>query len=36
MRMVFYPAVIGWTLFGVWMMSLRVRLRKIEEKIHNA
>lgn len=30
MRMVFYPAVIGWTLLGVWMMSLRVRYRKLE------
>ena len=30
MRMVFYPAVIGWTLLGVWMMSLRVRIKKIE------
>ncbi len=30
MRMVFYPAVIGWTLLGTWMMSLRVRIRKIE------
>lgn len=32
MRMVFYPAVIGWTLLGVWMMSLRVRIRKLESK----
>jgi heme exporter protein C len=30
MRMVFYPAVIGWTLLGVWMVNLRIRLRKIE------
>jgi len=29
MRMVFYPAIIGWTLLGVWMMSLRVRLEKL-------
>lgn len=27
LRMVFYPAVIGWTLLGVWLASLRVRLR---------
>jgi heme exporter protein C len=32
MRLVFYPAVIGWTLIGVWMLSLRVRLKKIENK----
>lgn len=30
MRMVFYPAVIGWTLLGTWMMSLRIRIRNIE------
>lgn len=33
MRKVFYPAVIGWTLIGVWMMTLRIRMRKIEQKI---
>ncbi len=26
LRMVFYPAVIGWTLLGVWLASLRIRL----------
>lgn len=30
MRMVFYPAVIGWTLFGGWMASLFYRLRRVE------
>ena len=30
MRMVFYPAVIGWTLLGVWMMTLRIRIQKIK------
>ncbi len=33
MRMVFYPAVIGWILLGVWIASLRVRLRNAEEQI---
>lgn len=32
MKLVFYPAIIGWTLVGVWIMSLRVRIRKIERK----
>jgi heme exporter protein C len=32
LRLVFYPAVIGWTLLGVWITSLRVRLRQIEAK----
>ncbi len=34
MRMVFYPAVIGWTLLGVWMMSLRVRIANLEKLNH--
>lgn len=39
MRMIFYPAIIGWTLLGWWMVSLRVRVRTIEnyllEKTNN-
>lgn len=30
MRMVFYPGVIGWTLLGLWMMELRVRIKKLQ------
>ena len=30
MRMVFYPAVIGFTLLGVWITQLRVRLRRFQ------
>ncbi|MBX2961026.1 MAG: cytochrome c biogenesis protein CcsA [Cyclobacteriaceae bacterium] len=33
MRLVFYPAVIGWFLIGLWIVSLRVRIKKLEEKI---
>lgn len=29
MRLVFYPAMIGWTLIGVWITQLRVRIRKL-------
>jgi len=32
MRMVFWPAVIGWTLLAVWITTLRIRLRIISEK----
>ena len=32
MRLVFYPAVIGWTLLAVWIVSLKVRLQMIKEK----
>lgn len=30
LRIVFYPAVIGWTLIGVWFASLRIRIKNIE------
>lgn len=30
MRLVFYPAVIGWILIGVWIANLRYRTRLIE------
>lgn len=33
MRMVFYPAVVGWILLGVWIATLRVRMRNAEEQI---
>ena len=32
MRMVFYPAVIGWILLAVWLVNLRVRTEKIKRK----
>ncbi len=32
LRPVFYPSVIGWTLLGWWLVTLRVRLRKIISK----
>jgi heme exporter protein C len=32
MRMVFYPAVLGWTLLGVWIVSLKVRYANLKEK----
>ncbi len=33
MRLVFYPAVAGWFLLGLWIGNLRIRLRSLEEKI---
>ncbi|HEX5171792.1 MAG TPA: cytochrome c biogenesis protein CcsA [Cyclobacteriaceae bacterium] len=33
MRMVFYPAVIGWFLIGIWIATLRIRTRRINEKL---
>jgi len=32
MRMVYYPAVIGWTLLGVWIATLELRFKKIQDK----
>lgn len=33
MRMVFYPAVIGWCMLGYWISSLRFRLRILNEEL---
>ncbi|HWV73442.1 MAG TPA: cytochrome c biogenesis protein [Pseudosphingobacterium sp.] len=30
MRAVFYPAIIGWMLIGIWIMTLRYRYRLLE------
>lgn len=37
MRLVFYPAVIGWILFGYWIFTIKLRLSKIlnNDKIDN-
>ena len=32
LRMVFYPAIIGWTLLGVWMSTLKIRMDLIKDK----
>jgi heme exporter protein C len=32
MRIVFYPAVLGWTLLGVWITTLKIRLHILKEK----
>jgi heme exporter protein C len=30
LRLVFYPAVIGWTLLGFWLATIRYRIAKLE------
>jgi heme exporter protein C len=35
MRLIFYPAVIGFTLLGVWMAELKLRIRTINRKLEN-
>jgi heme exporter protein C len=32
MRMIFYPAVIGWTLLGVWIATLKIRVQLLNDK----
>ena len=32
MRIVFWPAVLGWTMLGVWMTTLHIRLQKLADK----
>jgi heme exporter protein C len=31
LRLVFYPAVIGWILIGTWIASLRYKLKVLQE-----
>jgi heme exporter protein C len=35
MRLIFYPAMLGWVLLGVWIYKLRVRIRRIRLIIDN-
>jgi heme exporter protein C len=35
MRLVFYPAVLGWILLGIWIATLRIRLRKLIFRLHH-
>jgi heme exporter protein C len=32
MRMIFYPAVIGWTLLSVWIATLKIRIQLLKDK----
>lgn len=34
MRLVFYPAIIGWILIAFWIMNLRIRIKKINKQIN--
>ncbi len=33
MRIIFWPAVIGWVLLGVWISTLKIRVKTLEDKI---
>jgi heme exporter protein C len=31
LRKVFYPAIIGWTLLGLWLVELQIRIKKLKQ-----
>src|SRR5690606_31379887 len=33
MRMIFYPAIIGWTLMGVWISQILFRILRLRYKL---
>ncbi|MCX7729304.1 MAG: cytochrome c biogenesis protein [Bacteroidia bacterium] len=33
MRIVFYPAVLGWILFSIWLMEIKIKIASINKKI---
>jgi len=35
MRIVFYPAMAGWSIFAIWIATVRYRIRLIEHKRNN-
>ena len=35
MRMVFYPAIIGWSMLGYWLTKLKITAKIIEEKLND-
>ncbi|MCC7505717.1 MAG: cytochrome c biogenesis protein CcsA [Saprospiraceae bacterium] len=34
MRAVFYPSILGWTLLGFWIASLRIRYQRLHDRSH--
>lgn len=35
MKVIFYPAIIGWSLLAVWVLSIRVGYKSLIEKLQN-
>ncbi len=33
LRKVFYPAILGWTLLGAWISTVKVRVRRLERQL---
>ncbi len=36
LRPIFYSAVLGWILLGFWIYSIRVRIHRLQEQLHEA
>ncbi len=36
MRIVFYPAVIGWFIIGYWFLTLQLRMRVVQHKLNQS
>ena len=34
MRMIFYPAIIGWIMLGLWISNIKVRLENVKTKLN--
>lgn len=34
LRVVFYPAVLGWTLLGIWIVEVKTRLELLKQRIY--
>lgn len=35
LKLVFYPAIIGWVLFGTWIATVRIRMRRVERTLED-
>lgn len=35
LRLIFYPAILGWTLLGAWIATVRVRIRRVERTLED-
>ncbi len=34
MRLIFYPAVLGWILLSIWLLELKIRIKIIQSKLY--
>jgi heme exporter protein C len=36
MKIVFYPAILGWTLLGAWLANLGIRYQKLKNEMEQS